>query len=399
MSTVVKEPSWLREVREEAALRFAEKGFPDRRREEEWRWTDLTPLKQAALRVAEAPGELSDEALAPLSLPGGHLLVFVDGFLSLKELPEEVELEPLSPSLFGRVVDVDHGFLLFNTANFQSGHLLRVWGRPSSPLQLLFLQTRPAAALPRLLLVLEEGAQLTLLEQYESRCEGLTDAVLEVVLKEGAQLELVKLQREQEARIHFGGLYLRQERRSRFRHFHLADGSRIARSEVHVHLCGEEARAELTGIHLATGRRHLDSHTWIWHAAPRCLSRDRYKSIAADRGRSVFQGRIVVEEGATGSDGHMEHRGLLLSEEAEIDAKPQLEIYCDEVRCDHGVAIGQFDPEALFYLRSRGIPKRQAEAILLEGFVAELLEEAPETIRPLLEQAFRERLGEIVGKL
>ncbi len=388
-------------MRREAARRFAERGFPDRRRDEEWRWTDLTPLKQRAYPVARSPGEVTAAWLQLHGFAGCHRLVVVDGFFQPErsELPEGVILEALERAEgvpFGQIVDEDHGFVTFNTAYFQSGWLLRVVRTVEHPLQLLFVQTKPEAALPRLLLLLEEGVQLNLISTFLSSEEGLTDAVAEVQLGRGAVLNHIQLQWEDGRRIHFSGLYVRQEGGSRFCQFHFGDGGRIARSEIHVHLGGGEGQVELTGLHLATDRRHLDSHTWIWHEAPHGQSRVRYKSIAVERGRSVFQGRILVQQGAVGSDGHMEHRGLLLSETAEIDAKPQLEIYCDDVRCTHGVAIGQFDPEALLYLRSRGIPRREAMWLLLEGFVNELLEGVPlEAVRNRLRQRLGERFGQL----
>ena len=406
MSELMNRPRWLRELQRQARLSWAERGFPDRRREEEWRWTDLTPLKQKAFPIAECPGGVTREQLSRWCFGECHRLVLVDGFfqpecsdwppgLELEELPRACRRDEVE-ALLGQVVDGEHGLIQLNTAHFQSGLYLRVQRPIERPLQLLCLQSKPETALPRSLIVLEKEVSLTLIETFVSLGEGLTSSVAEVVLQEGATLDHIKLQLEHDHHFHFGGLYVRQRSASRFRQFHFAHGSRIARTEIHVHLQGEAGVAQLTGLHLATGRRHLDSHTWIWHEASRCESRDRYKSIAAQRGRSAFQGRIVVQEGAVGSDAHMEHRGLLLSEQAEIDAKPQLEIYCDDVRCTHGVAIGRLDSEAIFYLQSRGISKKEAQWLLLEGFVNELLETVRvETVRGCLQQDFRKLLQQL----
>jgi Fe-S cluster assembly protein SufD len=197
--------------------------------------------------------------------------------------------------------------------------------------------------------------------------------VTEITLRENAGLEHTKLQAESSRSYHFGGIYAKQQPASRFCQQHAAFGGLIARTEIHS-LLGQGADCELNGLFMASGRRHLDTHTLIRHVEARANSREQYRGIAAERGRGVFAGRIVVDKDAQKTDAAMSSRNLLLSEDAEIDSKPQLEIHADDVKCAHGVTIGQLDAEAVFYLESRGIDRTAARNMLTFGFANEMVE-------------------------
>ncbi len=387
-SLAAQEPAWLAGIRRQALEKFERGGFPSPR-EEAWKYTNVSAIERKRFTIAAEPGGIDGEHIRSLLLPECWHLVLIDGHfqrdLSHPALAGDVVLCDLGaarlrhPELLaenlGRAVDVDHGFLDFNTALFHGGALIRLkpGTRLPHPIQILHLQTQAAAIPTRHLMVLEAGAEATVIESYTGGEGGLTAHVTEVLLGENARLRHFKIQEEHARAHHFGGLYVRQSAGSDFTQTQFALGGFLSRSEIHVRLA-ENCRATLDGLHWADGRRHLDSHTRLIHAGPHGVSRETYKTIAEERGRSVFQGRIVVEPGAQKTDAAMNNRNLLLSDDAEVDSKPQLEIYADDVKCAHGVTIGQLDPDALFYLETRGIDAEAARQLLLYGFVNELIE-------------------------
>jgi Fe-S cluster assembly protein SufD len=202
----------------------------------------------------------------------------------------------------------------------------------------------------------------------------LTNAVTEVVLEEGAQVEHYKVQNESEAAFHLALLDVRQGRGSRFSSHSVALGSSIARHEVRVNLVGEGAEVSLNGLYMPRGDQHHDNPILIEHAAPRCTSRQLYKGVIDERGQGVFNGRIIVRPGAFGTDASQTNKNLLLSDHAEVDTRPRLEILADDVRCTHGAAVGRLDEDAVFYLRSRGIPHQAARGLLTYAFANEMVE-------------------------
>jgi Fe-S cluster assembly protein SufD len=383
-----REPSWLYLLRAKAAQCFAVEGFPSPRAEE-WRFTRIADLAQQRFQPVAAPA-----ALAPVLdgwlLDEAYLLVFVDGRLfpalsalphgtgilcnlayALQEKPAQVEKH------FGRIMEREnHGFVHFNTANFRDGAYLRVpaGSRLDKPLQIVhFGATADTLAATRHLIVLEANAEAEIVELFlGDDSSHLSVSATEIILGDNARLTFTKLQCDSERAWHFGGNYLRQGKGSVFRHHNFAFGGLLARTEVHAHL-DEGAECELNGLFIADGQRHLDSHVRVEHRSPRAVSRETYKGIATDHARGVFQGRVVVHEGAQKSDAAMSSRNLLLSAEAEIDAKPQLEIYNDDVKCSHGVTVGQLDEESVFYLQSRGLSDPEARGLLTFAFANEMV--------------------------
>ncbi len=382
-------PAWLAGLRRKALARFQAEGFPSPR-EEEWRYTHVTPIERKRFPIATESGQVDVAWVQQRLLPDCWHLVLIDGHfhrdLSHPALAGDVVLCDLDSAqrrhpellsqIFGQAVDEDHGFIAYNTALFHGGVLLQVGAGVAleHPIQILHIQTQAAAAPTRHLLRLAEGARATVIESYAGIEAGLTAHVTEVVLEENARLDHFKIQEEHDRAFHFGGFYVRQADGARCRQTHFALGALLARSDIHAQL-GRGSETVFDGLHWADGRRHLDSHTRLIHAQPEGLSREIYKAIAEQRGHSVFQGRIVVEPGAQKTDAVMNNRNLLLSDDAEIDSKPQLEIYADDVQCAHGVTIGQLDPDALFYLETRGIDAEAARQLLLYGFVNELIEQ------------------------
>lgn len=381
-------PAWLAGLRQQALGRFADHGFPSPR-EEEWKYTNVTSIERKRYPVATSPGAVDPDWIRQRLLPDCWHLVLIDGHfardLSHPALAGDVifcDLEAaqrrhaeLLAERFAQAVDVDHGFVDFNTALFHGGALIQLapGTRLEHPIQILHVLTQAAAVPTRHLIVLEQDSDATVIESHLGLAPGLTAHISEIQLAAKARLNHFKIQEQHERAFHFGGIYVRQADQSRFTQTQFALGGFMARSEIHAHLA-QGCETTLDGLHWANGRRHLDTHTRLIHAQPKGISRETYKVIAEDRGHSVFQGRIVVEAGAQKTDAAMNNRNLLLSDDAEVDSKPQLEIYADDVKCAHGVTVGQLDPDALFYLETRGIDSDAARQLLIYGFVNELIE-------------------------
>lgn len=386
---------WLQALRGEAEQRFAAGGFPSPR-EEEWKYTNIAPIEKKLFKptIATEARPVDRDLVERYRLPDTLSLVFLDGvcrkdWSDLAGLPEGVMLVSVAEALQGCPQRVEsafhkiagkehHGFIDFTTAYFRDGLFLHVPAGQvlTKPVQVLHVSTRDEGlAVLRHLIVVDRNAAAQVVETYVG-AEGtgyLTAAVTEISLGENAGLEHYKLQAETDKSYHFGGIYAEQARSARLRQHHAAFGGLLARTEVHSEL-GQGAECELDGLFLASGRRHLDTHTLVRHAAPNAITRETYRGIASERGRGVFSGRIVVEKDAQKTDAEMSSRNLLLSDSAEIDSKPQLEIHADDVKCAHGVTVGQLDAHAVFYLKSRGIDEASARNMLTFAFANEMVE-------------------------
>ncbi|HWO99423.1 MAG TPA: Fe-S cluster assembly protein SufD [Methylococcus sp.] len=400
------EPSWLEELRQQALARFEATGFPSPR-EEEWRYTNIAPIERKLLTAAEVP---ADNAAAPSLLDRCRIadtwsLVFVDGVFAPEwsyrdALPQGLILDSLYSMLeadpgwleahLGRVgVAERHGFIDFNTAFFTDGAVLRLDDGVilEKPIQLLFVSTRSdGRSTLRNLICIGRNAEARVVETHLGAAATgyLGTVVNEILVAENAGFTQYKLQFDGAKAYHFGGSYTRIARDGRYRHHTLSLGGLLVRNEVHAEL-GRAARTELNGLFLGSGRQHVDNHVRIHHNEPYGTSRVTYRGILKDRSRGIFQGRIVVHPDAQKTDAEMNNRNLLLSEDAEIDTKPQLEIHADDVKCSHGVTVGQLDPTAVFYLESRGIEERAARQMLTYAFAAELVERMqPSGFRDLL---------------
>ena len=403
-------PVWLKRVRAEGLAHLERQGLPTNR-DEAWKYTALAPLMEGTFvpaagarseggRGLPTGGEDLAGVVERLGLPGPRL-VFVDGRLvpelsSVAGLPRGLTLKPLrdalredgdalEPLLGQRALASEHAFTALNAALLEEGALLRLAPGTLSevPVQLLFL-TRgdaPVLASPRILVVAGESSEATLVETYAGLGAGtgatFTNAVTEVTLGDNASLHHYKLQAEADAAVHVGGLYVRQGRDSRFASHAFSFGGALARNEVHAAFAGEGGDATLNGLYVGRGTQHLDNRTALDHAVPRCTSRELYKGVLDDRSRGTFHGLIRVRPDAQRTDSRQQNRNLLLSESAQADARPQLEILADDVKCAHGAAVGRLDAQALFYLRSRGIPQAEAERLLTYAFAREVVEAVP----------------------
>ena len=383
---------WLAALRETAAEAFRAQGLPSRRAEA-WRYTDLRPIAE----VDFAEPLLSVTAALPL--PARRLprrAVFVDGRFreGLSELDEAgFALGSLAADLPGAegwlgalARPAEHPLVALNTALFEDGLALRVpAGLDAGGLELahfVLAADRPLACHPRHLIYLERGARLLLLEsaQGDVTTRYLHNPVFEIALEEGASLVHVRLQQEGGAGFQLGTIYARVAAGATYDNFTLNAGGRLVRNEIHAVLAGPEAACHMNGAQLLRDGQHADTTTALDHAAPDCRSRQTYKTVLAGRSRGVFQGRIHVHQAAQRTDGYQMNQALLLSPEAEIDSKPQLEIYADDVKCSHGATVGALDAEQLFYLRARGIPEAAARAMLIEAFLQDAVETIAEPV-------------------
>ncbi len=386
---------WLRSLRQQAEAVFSQHGFPSPR-EEAWRYTNVTPIeKKRFLPLTAHPSEPDcGELLARYRLPEAWVLVFVDGLFSaghsdLAGLPGGVLAMPMAEalahhpdrvraSLQAESDGADSRFVDFTNAYFRDGAFLHIGAGIAlpRPVQLLHLSTRPEGlSVLRHAVILEHHAEASVIETYagEDSAGYLTSTVTSLHLGEGARLEHGKFQVESPRSYHFASLVTTQQAASQLRQQHLAFGGLIARTDIHSWL-GRDTDCTLDGLFMVSGRRHLDTHFLLRHGAPHARSRAHYRGIAAERGRGVFAGRIVVDAGAEKTDADMSSRNLLLSEDAEIDCQPQLEILTDDVKCSHGVTIGQLEAEAVFYLQSRGLDEVAARNTLTFAFANEQVE-------------------------
>ncbi len=386
---------WLNTLRQLALGSFEATGFPSPR-EEEWKYTNVTALEKKRFEPSSSASAVpvDKEWLASHLLADTWSLVLVDGRVDLAlsdlaGLPATVIATSLSAalenhpdrvkSLLGTALAREaHGFLAFNTAYFSDGAFIAipVGFNLAKPVQILHVSTRnEGLANTRSLVSLGANASAKLIETFVGLPDisYLTAAVTEIRLGENAGLDHYKLQVETDKAYHFGGVYVKQEKSSRFKQHNLSFGGLLARNEIHAELA-TAAECEMNGLFLAKGRQHVDNHTLIQHTEPHGSSRETYRGVLADRARGVFQGRIVVHPQAQKTNAEMNNRNLLLSEDAEIDAKPQLEILADDVKCSHGVAIGQLDPESVFYLVSRGIDQETAKNMLTFAFANEMVD-------------------------
>ncbi len=398
-------PPAFAELRREGAAAFMAQGLPTTK-QEEWRYTNVAPLagiEWTALHEPLSPSRSAIEAIATPIFACG-LEVFVDGHHhpELHGSPGATEVMPLgsadaAPALLGRLADAKtHPFVALNGALACDGARVQVQGENPRAVHLVFAQgSEDAASHPRVVVEVEAGGRGTIIVDHVSLAGArhFANSVVEVELAANASLDLVILQRPNDASFHVGNVTARVERDARLRTHTVTLGGRFVRNDLRVVLAGEGAECAMNGLYLGRGEALVDNHTWVDHAVPHGTSAELYKGVLAERSRGVFRGRVVVRPDAQKSDAQQSNPNLLLSDGAEIDTKPQLEIYADDVKCSHGAAIGRLDPEALFYLRSRGIGQAEARALLTRGFAAEVLTALPEpSLAEALSALFVERL-------
>ncbi|BBL58179.1 Fe-S cluster assembly protein SufD [Methylomonas koyamae] len=382
---------WLQQLRAEGLAAFAERGFPNIR-EEEWRYTNLAALNKTVFAPAAEQG-VDTEWLQQYRLEDAYSVVLVNGRfdsglsalaglsngVSVRSLAEVLTQNPesIAGQLGQAVASSEHNLIAFNQAWFADGVVIEVAAKQQldKPIQILHVATEAnALAVTRNVFIINDQAEAEIIETYLGSADSyFTASVNECLLGRNAGLTLYKAQLEAAKAQHFGGTYVKQAPDSRFAHHNFALGSLLARTDIHSDL-DKASECSLNGLFVAGGRQHLDNHTRINHLQPRGISREFYKGVLDNRARGVFQGRVIVAEGAQNTDSEMNNRNLLLSADAEVDTKPQLEIYNDDVKCSHGVTVGQLEEKSVFYLQSRGVDAETARNILTFAFANEMVD-------------------------
>ena len=385
-------------LREDAFRRFETEGLPHRR-VEEWKYTDLRALMREAKPLAVPPDAAAKarakDALATLAAIDARRIVFVDGAF----VPELSDLARLEPGLtigsmaqalaagdrgllghLGQVVPTHDVAVALNTAFMGDGALIHVaqGAALAQPLHLVFVNagSEAASVFIRSLVVIESGARAMLLESHvgSSASEDQVNAVLELKVGDAAHVDHIKITDEGAGALHLSTLIAAIGAHARFNEFLFTTGGGVVRNQAFVRFGGAGTVAGIRGASLLKGRQHADTTLVADHAAADCTSRELFRSVLDEEGRSVFQGKIIVRPHAQKTDAKMVTNALLLSERAEADNKPELEIFADDVQCGHGATSGALDEELLFYLKARGIPAKEAQALLIQAFVGEAVE-------------------------
>ncbi len=377
---------WLVSQRKAALAHFEKVGLPGIR-DEQWRYTNLRALKSNAYKIS-VPSALAVE----LPKSDNPRLVFVDGHLdtaaSTATQSEQIIISRLNDALslsvvtdvFGTTLPKEqHGFTALNTAFAQDGYMVYL---PKGTvmdgvLEVYFVnQTSNAVSHTRNLIIAEANTQCTIVERHIGAADSvyLNNAITEIIAGDNAHIDHTKIQQESDQAFHIGAVFIHQAAHSQVTNHNIALSGLVTRNDTNTDLLGPGAHMEMNGLVLGQGRQHIDNHTQVNHVVANCTSDEFYKTVLNDHSRSVFRGRIIVAQDAQLTNADQQNNNLLLSDTAEADTKPQLEIYADDVKCSHGATVGQLDPKSIFYLNSRGIDNESATALLTFAFANEVLD-------------------------
>jgi len=403
----VETPDWLKSYRLKAMARFRELGWPDKR-QENWKYTSLKPLSEKTFVVEAVAPAFSQATLEPLRIAGALELVFIDGKfredlsrvrqekgIEWKSLRETLRGKSALTDLTGRKAEENNAFTVLNSAFVSDGVWLRIADNMRFETPIHFLHYSVSGSLashPRSLVRVGKGASASLVETFAGRgdCDALTNSVTELDLDANSELHHVQIQESAHPAFQLSRTLVAQGRDSRFDSLVVQFGGQLTRNELEVRLEGENAQCRLDGLFVAGGDAHVDNYTTVDHLVPHGSSSQLYKGILGGSSTGVFNGRVVVEKNAQKTDARQTNKNLLLTDEATINTKPQLEILADDVKCTHGATIGQIEEEPLFYLRSRGIGESDARSLLTFAFASEVLSRVGQApIREHLERRLR----------
>ncbi len=415
-----RQPEWLRILRAEAFASFCDKGFPTIK-DEAWRFTSVAPISQLAFSLPErGHAGLTKADLQQFRIAGTACsLVFINGRFT-PELSDQpalaagVEAGSLADALASdtgalelqlglKLTLQNDAFSSLNTAFIEDGAYVRIARGTvlEAPIHLLFLSTgaeEPLMFHHRNLIVAEANTQASIVEEHISLADGVTfsNVVTELIAAENAVTSHYMIERKNKQSFHIATLRIQQERSANVSSHSFLLGGALVRNNVHPVFAGEGGECLINGLFIGDGHQHLDNYMLVEHASPRCNSHQFYNGILSDHSHGVFHGRIIVHKDAQKTDSKQTNRNLLLSDDAQIDTKPQLEIYADDVKCTHGATIGQMDDNALFYLRARGLDENSARGLLLFAFAGECTERIkPGPVRAHIEKLVRQALPEI----
>jgi Fe-S cluster assembly protein SufD len=410
------QPRWVSQARESAIAQFERLGFPTTRLEQ-WRFTSVAPIADRTFSLAtDGVAGVSAEHTRPLSAPIAHAVCvngrFAPKLSNLDALPKGVQVLSLEAAMTSHAAVVEpylaklaltqtSAFTSLNTAFLRDGIFLIIPAGTiiERPIEVTFVSVsegRGSVSHPRLLIVAGDASQATVLERYVGTGPAFTNAVGEVWLGANAVVDHYKLQEEPADAFHVASMFLHSARSGTFSSHSLTFGGGLVRNEVIAALNGEGIDCTLNGLYVGRDRQLIDNHTTIDHAMPHCGSHEIYKGILAEQSRGVFNGKIIVRPDAQKTDAKQTNKALLLSDEANINSKPELEIFANDVKCTHGAAIGQLDDAAMFYLRSRGLGVSESRAMLVHAFAGDILNRVKIVpVREYLEEILMARLPHV----
>lgn len=426
----ISAPLWLHQLRKSAMGRFFELGFPITRElafpeREDWIYTNVAPIAAVPFTRAFTPetAGVTHDALTPFTFgqSSWNELVFVDGLYAsslstVQKAPDGVRIQNLAEAAAQDTAGVQQhlakyadyektGFTALNTAFLQDGVFIYVpQGKAvETPIHVIYLSMdrgTPTVTHPRTLIVAGAGSMVTVIESYVSLTDHVyfTNAVTELVAGRDAVIDHYRINRESRAAYHISMTKTYQRDNSHVSLFNMSMGGALTRNDTRAHLDGEHIVTRMNGLYLVTGKQHVDNHTDIDHARPNCNSYEVYKGILDGQSHAVFNGKVLVRQDAQETDAKQLNKNLLLSRDATVNTKPQLEIYADQVKCTHGATVGQLDEEQIFYLITRGMSRDVASNLLTYGFAADLVRRLKvEAIRNELEALFETTVKELAS--
>ena len=358
-----REPEWLRDLRKEAFLEFSERGFPTVK-QEDWKYTNVVPV------------------IGSMSVGSDR-----NGHAALKE-PTSEERRLLEQFNFQR-----NGFTAQNLAMADLVSLV-IDGESAEPVELDSDVDNDSAFFPHRLITVRSGATATLIEKYSSQAANFTNAAMQIVVEDNARLTHYRVQKESADAFHYGATEVRLGRDATYNSTNINLGGKLSRHDIELKFTAPGGEAWVDGLYMLNGTQHADTHSIIDHQVPNCTSHQTYKGVLNDKSRAVFNGKVFVRANAHGTDAQQSNKNLLLSNEARVDTKPQLEIFNDDVKCAHGATVGQLEEEELFYLLTRGLPENLAKNLLTYGFAEEVIRKIGiESIKTELDEAVLNRLN------
>jgi len=384
------------EIRKNAILKFEEIDFPTRK-DEDWKYTNISPVLKHNY-TASPEVSITKNDVSRFLMPGikVNLIVLINGRYShilskIKKQDEGIIIDSFrnvlknDPELvmkyFGKHAEINNGFVALNTAYAADGAFVYVGDNKQVTEHIHIMNITSGDSInvlsqPRNLFIAGKNSHVRIIESYHSLndSENLTNVVTEAILEENAFMEVYRLQKENSKSFHMNRIQAVQNNGSTFTHYSVSLDGSIVRNDTNIKLDGEFCTGHLYGLYITENDQHVDNHTLIDHAKPNCQSNEIYKGVLNDNSRGVFNGKVFVREDAQKTNAYQSNKAILLSSNATIDTKPQLEIYADDVKCSHGAAIGQLDDEAVFYLRSRGIGKEMARTVLIRAFANDIFD-------------------------
>jgi len=397
-------------LREQAKAQFDRHGLPAKQ-QEDWKYTSVWALgQQSFVHQVPRPGKVN---IHPLKLAGdAHRLVIVDGRVdltasSLDNLPEGLIVAPLSQEIehasdfLNQQIDIEKaGFNALNTMLMNEGVFIEVAANTQieKPIELLVInsgETADYAMHLRHVVVMGENSQATFIEVYsgEPEATGLTNVITEINLADHAELFHYKLQQESAQQFHVANIAAKQAASSQWHNTNICLGGRLTRNDIHSQLLGERAHVTMNGLYLVTDDQHVDNHTRVDHSVPHTTSDEMYKGVLDGNSHAVFNGKVIVHKDAQKTDANQSNKNLLLSRSCEIDTKPEMEIYADDVKCGHGSTVGQINEDQLFFLRARGLDEVSARSLLTFAFAVDVLERIPsEELKQAIIRVIEKRL-------